>query len=163
VTLQDSCQFAVLTNIVINQLFITHTRIRLALSRPCNKITFSSNSVNQSYLLSLERYVHQQSKFSLTEGEILIERMPEVVPNSDLPPSSDIVFLKQTDYTLGDNSRRSKVADVEKSSASHPLILSSKKKSSISVITSIMTWFQDVPSSSSSPSDVPMEVSYGTN
>jgi hypothetical protein len=95
--------------------------------------------------------------------EKLIERMPEALPNSDLSPNSNIMFLNQNEYTLRDNSRRSKVADVEKSSVSHPLILSSKKKSSISVISSIKTWFQDVPSSSSSPLNVPMEISYGTN
>jgi hypothetical protein len=92
--------------------------------------------------------------------------MPEMLPNSELSLNNDIMFLKQNDETLRDNSRRSKVADVENSSVSHPLILSSRKKSGSSgssVLTSIKTWFQDVPSSSSSsPSDVPMEISYGS-
>lgn len=87
--------------------------------------------------------------------------MPEVLPNSALSLNSDIMFHDQNDYTLRDDSRRSKVADVDKSSVSHPLILSSKKRSGASVIASMKTWFQDIHSSPSSPSDVPMDVSYG--
>ena len=88
--------------------------------------------------------------------------MAVAFPGSDLSLNSDSRFLKPNDFTHTDQFRSSEVGDVGNSSPTDPLILSSKKKKGSFAIASLMTWFQEAPSSSSLL-DVPTDVSVGEN